>query len=118
MIEAFDCKLCDFYEEYPNEDSPLKCPECGSKWYTLRFIKASKPKSKFVSIGYKDTPRYSVSLGVSETQLEEAKKLHPQAEWKKFGHSWRPLIRNRTDKKLMMKQAGMEEFGTEQFKGR
>ena len=118
MIEEFTCKACTFTQEYPNEDSPMVCPECDSKWYTLRFIKESRPKSKFVNIGYKDTPRYSVSLGVSETQIEEAKKLHPQAEWKKFGNSYRPLINNRAEKKLMMKQAGYEEYSPKDFKGK
>jgi len=118
MTEQFNCKMCDFVEDYPNEDSPIKCPDCGSKWYLLRFLKESKPKPKFVNIGYKDTPRYSVSMGVSETQIEEAKKLHPQAEWKRFGHSFRPLIKNRAEKKKMMKQAGMVEYSPKDFKGK
>lgn len=116
MIERFECKLCNFVEDY--EDSPIKCPECGSKWYLLRFITKPKVKAKFVSIGYKDTPRYSATLGVSETQIEEAKKLHPQVEWKRFGHSYRPLIKNRAEKKKMMKQANFEEYDPKDFKGR
>lgn len=118
MVERFECKLCDFAQDYPNDDSPIECPNCGSKWYLLRFIKEPKPKPKFVSIGYKDTPRYSVSLGVSETQIEEAVRLHPGTEWKKFGHSYRPLIKNRTDKKRLMKEAHYEEYSPEDFKGR
>ena len=118
MIEEFECKLCDFIEEYPNEDSPTQCPKCDSRWYLLRFITKPRAKSKFVNIGYKDTPRYSVSMGVSETQIEEAKRLHPQVEWKRFGHSFRPLIKNRTDKKRMMAQAHFEEYSPDDFKGR
>lgn len=118
MIEKFDCKMCDFTKDYPNEDSPTQCPKCGSKWYLLRFLKESKPKPKFVSIGYKDTPRYSASLGVSETQIEAAKKLHPQADWRQFGHSFRPLIKNRAEKKKMMKQANFAEYDPKDFKGR
>ena len=118
MIEEFNCKLCDFVKEYPNEDSPTLCPSCGGRWYLLRFITKSRVKPKFVNIGYKDTPRYSVSMGVSETQIEEAKKLHPQVEWKRFGHSFRPLIKNRTDKKRIMKQANFEEYDPKDFKGR
>jgi len=116
MVERFECKLCDFAQDY--KDSPVQCPKCNSRWYLLRFIKESKPKPKFVNIGYKDTPRYSASLGVSETQIEEAKKLHPQVEWKKFGHSYRPLIKNRAEKKKMMSQCGMEEYDPKDFKGR
>lgn len=118
MIEVFQCKTCDFIWEYPNENSPTQCPECGSKWYILRFITKPKVKSKPVNIGYSSYHRYSASLGVSETQIEEAKKLHPQAEWKRFGHSFRPLIKNRAEKKKMMKQANFEEFSPKDFKGR
>lgn len=118
MIEEFNCKTCDFVKEYPNEDSPTQCPECGSKWYLLRFLGQTLVKADFVNIGYKDTPRYSVSLGVSETQIEAAKKLHPQAEWKRFGHSFRPLIKNRAEKKKLMSQAGYEEYSPKDFKGR
>lgn len=118
MIESFECRMCDFIEEYSNEDSPTQCPECGSKWYLLMFTMKSRVKPKFVSIGYKDTPRYSASLGVSETQIGAARKLHPQAEWKRFGRSFRPLIKNRTDKKILMKQAGYCEYDPKDFKGR
>jgi len=118
MIELFNCKTCDFVKEYPNEDSPTQCPECGSKWYLIKFITKPRIKAKFVSIGYKDTPRYSITLGVSEIQIEEAKRLHPWVDWKKFGHSYRPLIKNRTDKKRLMREANYEEFSPKDFKGR
>jgi len=116
MVERFECKLCDFVQEY--KDSPVKCPECDSKWYLIRFGVESMIKPKFVNIGYKDTPRYSATLGVSETQIEEAKKLHPQVEWKRFGHSFRPLIKNRPEKLKMMKQANFEEYDPKDFKGK
>lgn len=116
MIESFECKLCNFIQDY--EDSPTQCPECGSRWYLLRFVTKSRVKPKFVNIGYKDTPRYSASMGVSETQIEEAKRLHPQVEWKRFGHSFRPLIKNRAEKKKLMKQADFCEFDPKDFKGR
>lgn len=116
MIESFECKMCDFVKDY--KDSPTQCPECGSKWYLLKFITKPRIKSKFVSIGYKDTPRYSASMGVSETQIEAAKKLHPQVEWKRFGRSFRPLIKNRTDKKRLMKQANFCEYSPDDFKGK
>ena len=116
MIEEFNCKVCDFAQDY--KDSPTKCPNCGSKWYLLRFITKPRVKANPVTIGYADSPRYSVTLGVSETQIEEAKRLHPQCEWKRFGHSYRPLIKNRAEKKKMMKQADYEEYDPKDFKGR
>lgn len=118
MIERFECKMCNFVEGYFDYDAPDECPQCRHRLYTLRYLEESRPKPKFVNIGYKDTPRYSVSMGVSETQIEDAKRLHPQAEWKKFGHSWRPLIKNRAEKKKMMKQADYEEYDPKDFKGR
>lgn len=95
------------------------CVVCGAhqRKYTIKY-NPKEVKTEVVNITYKDNPRYSASMGVSETQIKEAMKLHPQAEWKKFGHSYRPLIKNRTSKLRMMKQCGMEEFGVEQFKGR
>lgn len=116
MVEQFECKLCDFAQDY--KDSPIECPKCGSKWYLLTFITKPRVKPKFVNLGYKDTPRYSATLGVSETQIEDAKRLHPWVDWKKFGHSYRPLIKNRTDKKRLMREANYEEFSPDDFKGR
>lgn len=113
MIERFECKACNFVQNY--KDAPARCPKCDMAYYRIRFMKEN---------GIKRTPnsgdnwRYSASLGVSETQIEEAKRLHPQAEWKRFGHSFRPLIKNRAEKKKMMKQAGMEEFSPKDFKGK
>jgi hypothetical protein len=118
VIERFECKLCDFIEDYYNYDAPDECPQCRHRYYNLRYIKNIRLKPKFVNLGYKDTPRYSATLGVSETQIEEAKKLHPQVEWKRFGRSFRPLIKNRTDKKILMKQANYEEYDPKDFKGR
>lgn len=116
MIEQFECRLCDFIKEYLNEDSPVECLKCGSKWYRLTFLKESG--AKINSRWGANHPRYSVSLGVSETQIEEAVKLHPQCEWKRFGHSFRPLIKNRAEKKKLMKQANYEEYDPKDFKGR
>lgn len=118
MLDKFTCKLCQFTDTYEEFESPNECPECGGRFYELRFNVKPEPKVNFVNIGYKDTPRYSASMGVSETQIEAAKKLHPQAEWKKFGHSYRPLIKNRPDKLKMMKQCGMCEYDPKAFKGR
>ena len=117
MVEKFDCKMCDFLEFY-TKGSPDECPQCGSKWYIWGLVKEPTVKPKFVNIGYKDSPRYSATLGVSETQIEDAKRLHPQCEWKRFGHSFRPLIKNRPEKLKMMKQAGMCEYDPKAFKGR
>ena len=117
MLEKFNCKMCDFLEFYTGA-APNECPACGSKWYIWGLVKEPTVKHKFVSIGYKDTPRYSASLGVSETQIEAAKRLHPQADWKRFGHSFRPLIKNRPEKIKMMKQANFAEYNPKDFKGR
>jgi hypothetical protein len=127
-VSAAYCVKCDKYfkESYdPNETGyrdPEPCLVCGGKAKHKHVIKGSAQdpniKEEIINICYGENPRYSASLGVSETQIEQARQLHPQAEWKKFGHSYRPLIKNRAEKLKMMRQAGYEEFGTEQFKGR
>lgn len=118
MIDEFVCRLCNFIQGYKEFTSPDKCPKCGCRVYELRFLKAPRKKVKFVNIGYKDTPRYSATLGVSETQIEQAAKLSPQVEWRRFGHSFRPLIKNRAEKLKLMKQCNYEEFSPKDFKGR
>ena len=127
LVSAAHCTKCGKYFKatYNNKTGyrdPEPCSDCGGVAKHKHVVKGSEqdPNTKVgvVNIAYKDSPRYSASMGVSETQIKEAMKLHPQAEWKKFGYSYRPLIKNRTDKLRMMKQCGMEEFGVEQFKGR
>lgn len=115
-VESFECKACNFVQDYNN--APARCPKCDRVYYRIRYIKTRRPKTKFVNIGYKDSPRYSATLGVSETQIEEARRLSPQCEWKRFGHSFRPLIKNRAEKKKLMKQCNYEEYSPDDFKGR
>ena len=110
MVIEFNCKMCDFSEEYENDDEPIICPECGSKWYSLAFLKESRREQKFVNIGYKESIRYSAALGVLDEDFPAARKASPEANWKKFGNSWRPEIKNRTDKKRLMKQNKMTEY--------
>ena len=116
------CSGCDLYYKHIGRRLAANCEVCGERneFKMVEKYSAQDPNLRIgvVNITYKDNPRYSASMGVSEKQIEEARKLHPQAEWKKFGHSYRPLIKNRTDKLRMMKQCGMEEFGVEQFKGK
>ena len=95
------------------------CKKCHShiKRYTMKFG-VKEVTTPIVNITYKDNPRYSYTLGVQENQIEEARKLHPEAEWKKFGNVYRPLIKNRADKIRMMRQAGMIEYDSSQYKGK
>ena len=121
-IFAAYCSRCNEYFKHVGGGAYGGCSICSTPLIGKMVEKHGEQdpniKGEFVNIGYKDNPRYSVSMGVTETQIEEARKLHPQAEWKRFGHSFRPLIKNRPEKLKMMKQCGMEEFGVEQFKGR
>ena len=90
------------------------CSACGEKQFFYKM--AINPKESYTKefcniTGMIDEhPRYSVSLGVLDEQLSEARRLHPKTEWKKFGNSWRPLIRNRADKLRTMREAKMEEY--------
>ena len=100
-------------ERYEDFHSPNKCPNCDNKWYTLRWPNEEEIK-RTANSG--EHWRYSSALGVFDEQLETAKKLHPQvSDWKKFGNSWRPLIKNRAEKKLAMKQANMYEYEPKDF---
>ena len=121
-ILVVHCSHCNEYFKHIGRGVFGQCKICKTPLIGKMVEKYSEQdpncRGEFVSIGYKDTPRYSASMGVSETQIKEAMRLHPQTEWKKFGHSYRPLIKNRPGKLKMMKQCGMEEFGVEQFKGR
>ena len=115
-MDRFECKLCDFVQDY--ENAPFRCPKCNSGNYTLRFLKNSKEKHEFVNVGYQENWRYSRALGVPEEQIAEASKVYPHTEWKKFGHHYRPLIKNRAEKKRIMKAFKMEEYNPKDFKGK
>jgi len=122
FIIAQYCSNCNKYFKPINRDS-TNCSICGKKTVFKSVDKyntvfENDVKSEVVNIAYGENPRYSVSLGVSENQIEEARKLHPQVEWKKFGHSYRPLIKNRAEKHKIMKQANYEEYDPKDFKGR
>ena len=127
FVSAAHCTKCDKYFRafYNYTETGSRDPEscsCGGAAKHVLVIKGSEQdpdiRGKVLNICYKENPRYSATLGVSETQIEAAKKLHPQVEWKRFGHSFRPLIRNRPEKLKMMKQANMCEYDPKAFKGR
>lgn len=109
----FECKLCDYEQTVTwNKQAPFKCPNCGSKWYTLRFLKQPKEKQEFVNIGFSDNERWSWALGCNENQLPEKIKQHPGSEWRKApGGGYQMRIKNRTEKKQRMRESGMDEFG-------
>jgi len=97
----------------------ILCAICGLKQRKYRIkYNPKEVKTEVINITYKDNPRYSATLGVSETQIEEARKLSPQVEWKRFGHSFRPLIKNRPEKLKLMRQCNYEEYDPKDFKGR
>ena len=122
FIVAAYCMECKIYSKHIGSGYPTDCDVCGSERVLQTVARGSvedpNMKEEVVNICYGENPRYSASLGVTETQIEEAMKLHPGTDFKRFGHSFRPLIRNRAHKLEVMKQAGYEEFDTKQFKGR
>jgi len=122
FIVAEYCPICDKYFKRVGRGPVEECDICNSPKILKTVEKYSEHdpyrREEVINVCYGENPRYSISLGVSETQIEEARKLHPQVEWKRFGHSFRPLIKNRAEKLKLMKQAGYEEFDTKQFKGR
>ncbi len=117
---ALYCSKCDKYFKY-SYGNP--CPDCGGET-SIEIVEVgseqdpsmSEVNYDSVTIGYKEHIRYSATLGVTDEQFADARKIHPQANWKKFGNHWRPEIRTRTDKKLLMKQSGMEEYPPNLFR--
>lgn len=116
------CPKCNKYFKHVGRGSYGGCSICGTilvgKCVEKHSVNDPNIKKEVVNIAYGENPRYSATLGVSETQIEEARKLSPQCDWKKFGHSYRPLIKNRAEKLKLMKQCNYEEYDPKDFKGR
>lgn len=121
-IVATYCPKCDKYSKGPSHGCCDPCSDCDSKQQLEMVEKWGEHdpniREKVINVCYGENPRYSVTMGVTENQIEQAHKLHPEADWKKFGTSYRPLIKNRADKLRMMRQCGMSEFPPDMFKGR
>lgn len=100
-------KQCNFDEYYEDGLAPLACPACGSKSCTLRFCKEVKRKVPFVSIGYKDNPRWSWSMGVNPADIPAMKERYPDRNYRP--DTGQLEVRNRPHKKQLMKQHGMYE---------
>jgi len=63
----------------------------------------------------KDKERLSNSLAIYPSQLEDAKKVHPGAEWVKVGHRLCMKIKNRAEKLQRMKERGFCEYPANLF---
>ena len=116
------CSGCDLYYKHIGSREASPCEVCGelNEFKSVEKYGEHDPniKEEVLNVCYNENPRYSATLGVSETQIKQAMKLHPGTEWKKFGHSYRPLIKTRTDKLRLMKEANYEEYPPNIFKGR
>jgi len=112
-IIARHCPACDSYFKVVGK-SLDDCNKCGNPTKCKSVVKGSEQdpniKTEMVNITYKENVRVSRSLGVSETQIEEARKAHPGTDWVKRGHSYLPVIHNRAKKLKLMKEAKMEEY--------
>lgn len=109
------CKKCGnifpYFSSISNRNEPVDC-KCGSK--AIRNVEAElAPRKLFKLIS--ENPRISRSLGVSETQIDEARKRHPGTEWVKKGYSYLPIVRSRHHKKQLMREAGMVEYDSKNF---
>jgi hypothetical protein len=86
----FECKSCSFTEYY--EDAPKVCPECESRWYTLRL---GEKKQKHLS-GYRE----SCALGCNPHEIPKFQKKWP---WMKFTPDGRCITENYTERKRVLK---------------
>jgi hypothetical protein len=82
-----------------------ECPEClgPSSRDAGREIRES-------SQSVEDHPRWSMSMGATPEDAKAMLKKHPHLEYK-YGENGGPLlVRNRQEKKRLMKIHGMEEY--------
>ena len=108
MIDEFTCKLCNFVKEYTEFEAPLKCPECGHGFYRLTVLE--KPREtigEFVSLGYKDNPRWSWSMGVNPSDIPAMMKQYPNREY--HPKTGQLKVKNRPHKLKLMKEHDMYE---------
>jgi len=108
MIDEFRCKLCDFIKEYEEFQSPTKCPECGHRFYRLTFLQATRSQENFVSIGYKDSPRWSWSMGVNPSDIPTMMQKYPEREY--HPKTGQLKVKNRPHKRRLMKEHDMHEL--------
>ena len=107
----FECRRCDFEKFIPDgkEDTPRRCPKCGSGTFTLRFCREKPKKEPLINIDatMQSRERWSDAMGVHPSQIPEAMKRYPGSVYDKEG---RLLIRNRAHKKYEMKRRGYVEY--------
>jgi len=97
--QCLDCHtIMNEIETISNRKSEVPCTKCGKM----------SPRSFDGSTGgFKDNPRVSLAMGVLPNQIEAAMRKYPGSRYDKNGGL---LIRNRTEKKLRMKQRGYCEY--------
>lgn len=108
-MTEFTClnKACGFQKEYLNEDEPQVCPDCGYKWYRVRFCAEEKrDDSKGVNYYEQDHPRWSTSMGVPANQVNDFRKRFPNSTYSDDGKLY---IKNRADKTRQRKERFMYE---------
>ena len=109
MIDEFTCKLCNFTKEYPEFKAPHKCPECGHGFYRLTLLKEPREtRGEFVSLGYKDNPRWSWSMGVNISDIPAMMQRYPDREY--HPKTGQLKVKSRPHKKKLMKQHEMYEL--------
>lgn len=113
MVKHWTCTNCKATQDYSiGEVLPQFCV-CGSKGCKVKYITRSdfrEESKRGISGLMVEHPRYSASGAVLDEDLAEVKRRNPYREWKKFGNSWRPLIKNRADKIKFMREAGAYEY--------
>jgi putative FmdB family regulatory protein len=110
---TYSCSQCghtfDSLETISNRNQDIPCPLCGEP--SPRNVGAELSDCSDFSATCGDHVRYSRSLGCVPKQLEEARRLHPGAEFVRLpgDKMYRMVIHNRNEKLQRMKERGMEE---------
>ena len=108
-MTIFEClnKVCNFTQEFLDEDEPDACPMCDSKWYRVRFCGDREPDDVSKTNWYeKENERWSTSMGVPAGQVKQFSERFPDSTYSPDG---RLLIKNRADKKRQMAERFMYE---------
>lgn len=99
------CKKCnstfEYYASIAARNSEVQC-ECGGS--AERDVEAELNR-KNVNVSYGEHSREMRSMAVLDEDFAAARKLHPQADWVKRGHSWVPIVKNRTERQRLLRQA-------------
>ena len=102
----FECRQCSFVNGY-EDNTPMVCPECDSKWYVLRFGHEKEKQTVNIDGTSRGCERFSSTMGCNPNEVEKFRKLYPESTYTPDG---RLVIQSRQHKKQEMRRRGYQEL--------